>query len=35
MQNKQWINKGNCIENSKFEACKELVRAVSDYVDKI
>lgn len=34
MQNKQWINNGNCIENVKFEMCKELVKLVSDYVDK-
>jgi len=34
MQNKQWINNGNCIENAKIEACKELVKVVSDYVDK-
>ena len=34
MKNKQWINNGNCIENVKFEMCKELVKLVSDYVDK-
>ena len=35
MQNKQWINNGNGIENTKFEMCKELVKLVSEYVDKI
>lgn len=35
MQNKQWINNGTGIENTKFEMCKELVKLVSDYVDKI
>ena len=34
MQNKQWINNGSCIEDVKFEMCKELVKLVSDYVDK-
>ena len=34
MVNKQWINNGNCLEQAKFEACKELVGLVSDYVDK-
>ena len=35
MQNKQWSNNGNCIEDTKFEMCKELVRFVSEYVEKI
>lgn len=35
MQNKQWINNGNTIKETKFEMCKELVKLVSDYVDKI
>lgn len=35
MQNKQWINNGNGIENTKFEMCKELVKLVTEYVDKI
>jgi hypothetical protein len=34
MKNKQWINNGNSIEDVKFEMCKELVKLVSDYVDK-
>ena len=34
MHNKQWINNGNVIENTKFEMCKELVNLVSDYVDR-
>lgn len=34
IQNKQWINNGNIIENTKFEMCKELVNLVSDYVDR-
>lgn len=34
MLNKQWINNGSCIENVKFEMCKELVKLVSDYVEK-
>lgn len=34
MQNKQWINNGSGIESVKFEMCKELVKLVSDYVDK-
>ena len=35
MQNKQWINNGNGIENTKFEMCKELVKLVTEYVEKI
>ena len=35
IHNKQWINNGNCIEDTKFEMCKELVKLVADYVDKI
>lgn len=35
MNNKQWLNNGDYIENTKFEMCKELVKLVSDYVDKI
>lgn len=35
MQNKHWINNGNAIKETKFEMCKELVKLVSDYVDKI
>ena len=33
--NKQWINNGNCIQDTKFEMCKELVKLVSEYVEKI
>lgn len=35
MQNKQWINNGNEIKETKFEMCKELVKLVSEYVEKI
>ena len=35
MHNKQWINNGCAIKETKFEMCKELVKLVSDYVDKI
>ena len=35
MQNKQWINNGSEIKETKFEMCKELVKLVSDYVEKI
>lgn len=35
IKNKQWINNGKGIENVKFEMCKELVKLVSDYVEKI
>jgi len=35
MQNKQWINNGNVIKETKFEMCKELIKLVSDYVEKI
>ena len=35
MNNKQWINNGNSIQETKFEMCKELVKLVSEYVDKI
>ena len=35
MNNKQWINNGNCIQDTKFEMCKELVKLVSEYVEKI
>ena len=35
MHNKQWINNGNGIDNTKFEMCKELVNLVTEYVNKI
>lgn len=35
MENKQWLNNGNCIDKAKFEICQELVKLVSDYVEKI
>ena len=35
MQNKHWINNGNAIKETKFEMCKELVKLVNDYVEKI
>lgn len=35
MNNKNWINNGNVIQDTKFEMCKELVKLVSEYVDKI
>ena len=34
MNNKQWTNNGNIIQDTKFEMCKELVNLVSDYVEK-